>query len=65
MQQEIHPTTTERDLVERRPWFTKGEYVKSLALSQLPPGLTDRQSLVRGGIAAWYASGGARTLRPC
>ncbi len=28
----------QRDLVEGRPWFTKDEYVKSLALSQLAPG---------------------------
>jgi chromate transporter len=28
----------QRDLVERRKWFTKDEYVKSLALSQLAPG---------------------------
>jgi chromate transporter len=28
----------QRDLVERRQWFTKDEYVKSLALSQLAPG---------------------------
>jgi chromate transporter len=28
----------QRDLVERRQWFTKEEYVKSLALSQLAPG---------------------------
>jgi chromate transporter len=28
----------QRDLVERRPWFTKEEYLKGLALSQLAPG---------------------------
>ena len=28
----------QRDLVERRAWFTKDEYVKGLALSQLAPG---------------------------
>ena len=28
----------QRDLVERRRWFTKDEYMKSLALSQLAPG---------------------------
>ena len=28
----------QRDLVERRGWFTKAEYLKSLALSQLMPG---------------------------
>src|SRR5262245_64014089 len=28
----------QRDLVERRPWFTKEEYMKSLALAQLAPG---------------------------
>ena len=28
----------QRDLVERRGWFTKDEYLKSLALSQLAPG---------------------------
>src|SRR5712691_7300598 len=28
----------QRDLVERRQWFTKEEYMKSLALSQLAPG---------------------------
>ena len=28
----------QRDLVERRQWFTKDEYTKSLALSQLAPG---------------------------
>jgi chromate transporter len=28
----------QRDLVERRRWFTKEEYLKSLALSQLAPG---------------------------
>ncbi len=28
----------QRDLVERRQWFTKDEYVKGLALSQLAPG---------------------------
>ena len=28
----------QRDLVERRRWFTKEEYMKSLALSQLAPG---------------------------
>jgi chromate transporter len=28
----------QRDLVERRPWFTRDEYMKSLALSQLAPG---------------------------
>jgi chromate transporter len=28
----------QRDLVERRGWFTKEEYMKSLALSQLAPG---------------------------
>jgi len=28
----------QRDLVERRTWFTKEEYMKSLALSQLAPG---------------------------
>ncbi len=28
----------QRDLVERRSWFTKDEYLKSLALSQLAPG---------------------------
>jgi chromate transporter len=28
----------QRDLIERRPWFTRQEYLKSLALSQLAPG---------------------------
>ncbi len=28
----------QRDLVERRQWFTREEYMKSLALSQLAPG---------------------------
>ena len=28
----------QRDLVEQRGWFTKDEYMKSLALSQLAPG---------------------------
>ena len=28
----------QRDLVERRGWFTREEYLKSLALSQLAPG---------------------------
>src|SRR3979490_2251319 len=28
----------QRDLVERRGWFTKDEYIKGLALSQLAPG---------------------------
>src|SRR5437764_13566892 len=28
----------QRDLVERRGWFTRDEYLKSLALSQLAPG---------------------------
>src|SRR5216110_3153660 len=28
----------QRDLVERRRWFTREEYLKSLALSQLAPG---------------------------
>ncbi|HSF05466.1 MAG TPA: chromate transporter [Methylomirabilota bacterium] len=28
----------QRDLVERRAWFTRDEYIKSLALSQLAPG---------------------------
>ena len=28
----------QRDLVERRAWFTKEEYMKSLALAQLAPG---------------------------
>jgi chromate transporter len=28
----------QRDLVERRGWFTRAEYLKSLALSQLAPG---------------------------
>src|SRR5215471_11988600 len=28
----------QRDLVERRAWFTKDEYMKSLALAQLAPG---------------------------
>jgi chromate transporter len=28
----------QRDLVERRAWFTRDEYLKSLALSQLAPG---------------------------
>jgi chromate transporter len=28
----------QRDLVERRPWFTREEYMKSLALAQLAPG---------------------------
>src|SRR5262245_30874538 len=28
----------QRDLVERRGWFTKTEYTKSLALAQLAPG---------------------------
>jgi chromate transporter len=28
----------QRDLVEQRKWFTKDEYMKSLALSQLAPG---------------------------
>src|ERR1051326_5249706 len=28
----------QRDLVEKRAWFTKEEYMKSLALSQLAPG---------------------------
>ena len=28
----------QRDLVERRGWFTKEEYMKSLALAQLAPG---------------------------
>ena len=28
----------QRDLVEQRRWFTKEEYMKSLALSQLAPG---------------------------
>src|SRR5919198_3246350 len=28
----------QRDLVEQRRWFTRDEYVKSLALSQLAPG---------------------------
>ena len=28
----------QRDLVEQRTWFTKEEYMKSLALAQLAPG---------------------------
>ena len=28
----------QRDLVERRGWFTRGQYLKSLALAQLAPG---------------------------
>src|SRR5512145_1313498 len=28
----------QRDLIERRAWFTRDEYIKSLALSQLAPG---------------------------
>jgi len=33
----------QRDLVERRGWFTKDEYIKGLALSQLAPELSRLQ----------------------
>jgi chromate transporter len=46
----------QRDLVERRSWFTKQDYFKSLALSQLAPGPLAAQlamclGYVHGGIA--------------
>ena len=43
----------QRDLVERRGWFSKDDYMKGLALSQLAPGplaaqmaIGDRKSVV-------------------
>ena len=48
----------QRDLVERRGWFTKEEYVKSLALSQLAPGpMAAQLAICLGGaialVVAW------------
>ena len=41
----------QRDLVERRQWFTKEEYMKSLALAQLAPGpLAARVAMCLGYI---------------
>src|SRR4026207_1404367 len=39
----------QRDLVERRGWFTRDEYMKSLALSQLAPGPLAAQGASRLG----------------
>jgi len=41
----------QRDLVERRGWFTKDEYMKSLALSQLAPGPLAAQLAICLGYA--------------
>jgi len=49
----------QRDLVERRGWFTKEEYLKGLALSQLAPGPLAAQLAICLGYAhgrAWGAS---------
>jgi chromate transporter len=39
----------QRDLVERRGWFTKEEYTKSLALSQFAPGPLAARLAIRLG----------------
>ena len=41
----------QRDLVERRGWFTRDEYLKSLALSQLAPGPLAAQLAICLGYA--------------
>jgi chromate transporter len=49
----------QRDLVERRGWFTKEEYLKGLALSQLAPGPLAAQLAICLGYAharVWGAS---------
>jgi len=46
----------QRDLVERRAWFTREEYMKSLALSQLAPGPLAAQL----AICLGYVHSGAR-----
>jgi chromate transporter len=44
----------QRDLVERRKWFTKEEYMKSLALSQLAPGpLAAQLAICLGFVHSW------------
>src|SRR6266536_620091 len=49
----------QRDLVEQRGWFTKEEYLKGLALSQLAPGPLAAQLAICLGYAhgrVWGAS---------
>jgi chromate transporter len=49
----------QRDLVERRGWFTRAEYLKSLALSQLAPGPLAAQVAICLGYVhsrAWGAT---------
>jgi hypothetical protein len=47
----------QRDLVERRRWFTKEEYMKSLALAQLAPTPTwPRRSSIGSSNAAAISS---------
>ena len=51
----------QRDLVERRGWFTKAEYLKSLALSQLMPGPLAAQV----AICLGYVHSESRRSYPC
>jgi hypothetical protein len=52
----------QRDLVERRAWFTREEYMKSLALSQLAPGRW-RRSSPSASATSTRARGGPRSSR--
>ncbi len=47
----------QRDLVERRGWFTRDEYLKSLALSQLAPGPLAAQLAICLGFVHSQARG--------
>ena len=53
----------QRDLVERRQWFTKEEHMKSLALAQLAPGPLAAQVAISSATStrAWPGPPGCRS----
>ena len=51
----------QRDLVERRGWFSREEYLKSLALSQLAPGTPRRPARHLPGLRPLPGGGGHRS----
>ena len=54
----------QRDLVEKRGWITKKDYVDGLALAQLAPGPLAAQLAIYLGWAKGRCAGGHRASRP-